>query len=90
MNERNSEVYERLKRNNECRFAQVSQMMNCQHVIQASPQYCSNVSMKLNAKLGGTSCKVADLRPPKPFFNKPTMIIGKDFYKRLQAHSNYI
>jgi eukaryotic translation initiation factor 2C len=88
MNERNSEIYERLKRNNECRFAQVSQMMNYQHVLQASPQYCSNVCMKLNAKLGGTSCKVADVRPPKPFFNKPTMIIGKILYPQTRAHSN--
>ena len=77
MHDRNSEVYERLKRNNECRFGQLSQMLNFTHVMQASPQYCSNVCMKFNAKLGGTSCKVADSRPPKPFFNRPTMILGK-------------
>ena len=35
--------------------------------------------MKLNAKLGGTTSKVADSRPPKPFFTRPTMIIGKYF-----------
>lgn len=74
---RDSFMYERLKKNNECRFAMVSQMLNVAHVVQASPQYCSNVCMKLNAKLGGTSCKVADSRPPKPLFSCPTMIIGK-------------
>ena len=74
---RDSFMYERLKKNNECRFAMVSQMLNVAHVRKASPQYCSNVCMKLNAKLGGTTCKVADLKPPKPFFSRPTMIIGK-------------
>ena len=73
---RDSFMYERLKKNNECRFAMVSQMLNVAHVRKASPQYCSNVCMKLNAKLGGTTCKVADARPPKPFFPRPTMIIG--------------
>lgn len=71
-------MYERLKKSMECRFGMVSQMMNIAHVQKAQAQYCSNVCMKLNAKLGGTSCKVADVRPPKPFFPKPTMIIGKN------------
>jgi len=70
-------MYERLKKNNECRFAMVSQMLNVAHVRKASPQYCSNVCMKLNAKLGGTTSKVADAKPPKPFFPRPTMIIGR-------------
>jgi eukaryotic translation initiation factor 2C len=70
-------MYERLKRNMECRFAMVSQMLNVAHVQKATPQYCSNVCMKFNAKLGGTSCKVADTKPAKPFFSRPTMIIGK-------------
>lgn len=71
-------MYERLKKNMECRFATVSQMLNVAHVKKAQPQYCSNVCMKLNAKLGGASCKVADAKPPKPFFPRPTMIIGKN------------
>lgn len=79
---RDSFTYERLKKNNECRFALVSQMMNVAHVKKAQPQYCSNVCMKFNAKLGGTTCKVADTKPLKPFFRGPTMIIGK-FYAQL-------
>lgn len=31
--------------------------------------------MKVNAKLGGASCKIVSV---KPFFNRPTMIIGAD------------
>lgn len=34
--------------------------------------------MKVNAKLGGTTCKVADSKPPKPFFPRPTMVMGAD------------
>lgn len=34
--------------------------------------------MKVNAKLGGTTCRVADVKPPKPFFTRPTMVIGAD------------
>ncbi|TAQ85545.1 hypothetical protein B7494_g6138 [Chlorociboria aeruginascens] len=40
---RDSFMYERLKKNNECRFGMVSQMMNVAHVERAQPQYCSNV-----------------------------------------------
>ncbi|KUJ10732.1 eukaryotic translation initiation factor-like protein 2C 2 [Mollisia scopiformis] len=72
---RDSWMYERLKRNNECRFAMVSQCVNIAHVQKAQPQYCSNVCMKVNAKLGGTSCKVAATGNP---FKVPTMIIGAD------------
>lgn len=53
-------------------------MLNIAHVAKAQPQYCSNVCMKVNAKLGGTTCKIADTKPPKPFFSRPTMIIGAD------------
>jgi eukaryotic translation initiation factor 2C len=69
-------MYERLKKNMECRWAMVSQMVNIAHVQKAAPQYCSNVCMKLNAKLGGTTCKVADKPGQKPFFPVKTMVIG--------------
>jgi eukaryotic translation initiation factor 2C len=89
MGSRDSFKYERLKRNTECRFAMVSQCkfpsflnltftnfsgVNVAHVVKAQPQYCSNVAMKVNAKLGGTTCKVANA---KNWFTAPTMIIGK-------------
>ncbi|KAG4436130.1 hypothetical protein IFR05_008373, partial [Cadophora sp. M221] len=72
---RDSFMYERLKKNSECRFALMSQCLNVAHVNKAQPQYCSNVCMKVNAKLGGTTSKVVS---PKGFFNRPTMIIGAD------------
>ncbi|KAH7395607.1 eukaryotic translation initiation factor-like protein 2C 2 [Cadophora sp. MPI-SDFR-AT-0126] len=72
---RDSFMYERLKKNSECRFAMMSQCLNVAHVNKAQPQYCSNVCMKVNAKLGGTTSKVVT---PKGFFTRPTMIIGAD------------
>lgn len=75
---RDSFMYERLKKNMECRFAMVSQMLNVAHVKKAQPQYCSNVCMKVNAKLGGTSCKVAETKINRGFFQRPTMILGAD------------
>jgi eukaryotic translation initiation factor 2C len=74
---RDSQMYERLKRNTECRFAMVSQMLNINHVQKASPQYCSNVCMKVNSKLGGTTSKVMLPSGQKAMFPRPTMIIGK-------------
>lgn len=47
------------------------------HVMKANAQYCSNVAMKVNAKLGGTTCKVV-CPPTKPFFKGLTMVIGAD------------
>ncbi|CAK7272864.1 Protein argonaute [Sporothrix epigloea] len=78
---KNSFTYYRLKKSGECRFGMVSQMLNAAHVTKAQPQYCSNVSMKVNAKLGGTTCRVpAETGGPSApaFFNQPTMIIGLD------------
>lgn len=66
--------YERLKRNMDVRLAMVSQMVNCAHVKKAQPQYCANVAMKVNAKLGGATSKLAG----PSFFQAPTMMIGVD------------
>ncbi|RDL32590.1 uncharacterized protein BP5553_09046 [Venustampulla echinocandica] len=76
---RDSFLYQRLKRGLECRFGLVSQMMNIVHVRKAQPQYCSNLCMKVNAKLGGTTCKIiSGPKPDSPAFPRPTMVIGAD------------
>lgn len=67
-------TYERLKKNMEIRFAMLSQMVNCDHVKKCQPQYCSNVAMKVNAKLGGFTSKLAKVQ----FYTVPTMMIGVD------------
>ncbi|TLD33673.1 hypothetical protein PspLS_00928, partial [Pyricularia sp. CBS 133598] len=64
--------YERIKKSADCRYALVTQCMQAAHVRKNQAQYCSNVAMKVNAKLGGQTCKVATA------FKKPTMMIGCD------------
>lgn len=68
-------TYERIKKNMEIRFATLTQMVLAAHVQKNAPQYCSNVAMKVNAKLGGFTNRLA-LR--SPFFTEPTMMIGVD------------
>ncbi|CCU74167.1 argonaute/ago1/eukaryotic translation initiation factor 2c [Blumeria hordei DH14] len=74
---RDSFQYERLKKNNEIRFTTVSQCMNVAHVQKAQPQYCSNIAMKVNAKLGGTTAKAIFPGIPR-IFSSPTLVIGAD------------
>lgn len=53
VNDRNIEVYRRIKKSCDVRFGVPSQVVQSKHVMTASPQYISNVCMKVNAKLGG-------------------------------------
>jgi hypothetical protein len=62
------------------------EVMNIAHVKKAQPQYCSNLCMKVNAKLGGTTCKVVS---PKAFFSRPTMIIGKTTTSHWESQTNF-
>jgi eukaryotic translation initiation factor 2C len=78
---RNQLVYERIKKNMDCRLCLISQNMLADHVRKNNAQYCSNVSMKVNAKLGGSTCRALPVGA-KPgqfsYFNCPTMILGMD------------
>ena len=78
---KNQLVYERIKKNMDCRWCVVSQCLQGLHVKKNQGQYCSNVAMKVNAKLGGVTCKIAgptNNPASPPFFKCPTMIIGLD------------
>ncbi len=76
---KNQLAYERIKKNMDCRFCVVSQCLQGIHVKKNQAQYCSNVAMKVNAKLGGITCKIAGPQEHVlPFFKCPTMIIGLD------------
>jgi eukaryotic translation initiation factor 2C len=79
--DRNSLVYERLKKNFDCRFAIPSQMVQLSHVKKNNPQYHSNVAMKVNAKLGGATCRAWPIGAPNTWtghFRVPTVMIGVD------------
>ena len=73
-------IYDRLKKNSDIRFASLTQMVQAQHVRKAQGQYCSNVCMKVNSKLGGQTSRIAHKGAPNTsaFFKKPTMMIGVD------------
>lgn len=68
-------TYERMKKSMDVRFATLSQMVQSAHVIKCQAQYCSNVAMKVNAKLGGYTSKLTN---SPNFFPAPTMMIGVD------------
>ncbi|KKK16353.1 hypothetical protein P175DRAFT_0477219 [Aspergillus ochraceoroseus IBT 24754] len=75
--DKNSFTYSRIKKSCDCRWGVPSQVLQSAHVAKANPQYVSNVLMKVNAKLGGTTARAipkvneAALRPG-------SMIIGAD------------
>lgn len=78
---KNSEVYNRIKKSCECRYGVVSQVLQSQHVSKCQDQYISNVCMKVNAKLGGSTCRAASTVLAKldpTFLKTPTLIIGAD------------
>ncbi|RAR14259.1 Piwi-domain-containing protein [Stemphylium lycopersici] len=81
VNDRNVDVYRRIKKSCDIRFGVASQVLQAKHVMSASPQYISNVCMKVNAKLGGcTSVAKSQLIPkiaPKSA-SIPTMVVGAD------------
>ena len=78
--------YNRIKKNAECRFGIVSQVMQSAHVKACSLQYVGNVLMKVFAKLGGFAFRAnpnQNVRPgPKPedvrLLPPNSMIIGAD------------
>ena len=72
---KNAEAYQRVKKSLDCRFGVYSQCVQASNVVKNQGQYISNVLMKFNCKLGGTTCTV---KAAKPFFSVPTMIIGAD------------
>ncbi|KAK4653662.1 Protein argonaute [Podospora pseudocomata] len=87
--------YERLKRSSDCRYAMPTQMLNLQQVRKGQAQYCSNVCLKVNAKLGGCTAvavKTQAGQPLKPnsvaphFDNTPTMFIGADVSHGAAGH----
>jgi eukaryotic translation initiation factor 2C len=77
LRERGSNNYERLKKNADCRFAVLTQCVASGHVMKNQSQYHSNLSMKVNAKLGGTTSRIATT---KPHFKSPgrTIVFGVD------------
>ena len=64
---RNPDMYNRIKKSADCRYGVVSQCIQGVQVSKNSPQYHSNVCMKFNAKLGGTTSRVSMVK----FYSDP-------------------
>lgn len=82
VNDRNVDVYRRIKKSCDIRFGVASQVLQAKHVMSASPQYISNVCMKVNAKLGGATCVAESALIPRiaklNAYNTNTMVVGAD------------
>ncbi|KAI9710577.1 MAG: hypothetical protein M1820_002713 [Bogoriella megaspora] len=78
--DKNSDVYNRIKKSCECRYGVVSQVMQAAHVMKCQAQYISNVCMKFNGKLGGFTARAQGPKNHQQFgsYDKPTLIIGAD------------
>lgn len=52
------DYYSQIKSAADCVYGVVSQCVQSSHVMKCNPQYLSNVCMKVNAKLGGTTSQI--------------------------------
>jgi len=82
VNDRNVDVYRRIKKSCDCRYGVASQVVQSRHAATAQGQYLSNVAMKVNAKLGGSTSWARSLTIPKLASKEsqmtPTMIVAAD------------
>lgn len=76
------ELYRRIKKSCDCRYGVPSQVLQSRHVEKAQAQYCSNVALKVNAKLGGSTSRTSSKILPKLTApntqHKITAIMGAD------------
>ncbi|KAL2842342.1 Piwi domain-containing protein [Aspergillus pseudoustus] len=75
--DKNSFTYSRIKKSCDCRWGVPSQVLQAGHVAKNNPQYISNVLMKVNAKLGGTTARAVP-KVSEATLRKQSMIIGAD------------
>ncbi|KAF9927987.1 hypothetical protein BGZ67_007217, partial [Mortierella alpina] len=67
-------LYAEIKRVTDTVLGSASQCMQSIHTVQPKPQYCANLCLKINAKLGGLNWKLTT-----PFMtDKPTILFGAD------------
>ncbi|KAK0345141.1 Protein argonaute [Friedmanniomyces endolithicus] len=78
--DKDSNTYGRIKRSGECRYGVVSQCMQYAHVQKCQGQYISNVCMKVNAKLGGSTARAIGPKSTgaSGLFTVSTMVLGAD------------
>ena len=75
--ERSKHLYPEIKRVGDNVLGIATQCVQSKHVQLAKPQVCSNISLKINAKLGGIN-HVIDSSVKSPVFREPAIIFGAD------------
>ena len=85
---RSAEVYKRIKKNCECRFGVMSQCVLAANVLKNQAQYHSNVCMKFNAKLGGTTCRIKLVSNRHTFAGDDTNSSAAECFQSFQS-ANY-
>jgi len=78
LQQKSAQPYNDIKSFCDTKIGMVSQCLQSRHVQQAKPQYCSNVAMKVNAKLGGSNHWISPADTPFGKGSKPTILIGAD------------
>ena len=69
-------LYAEIKRVGETVIGIATQCVQGKHTRNPNPQYCANVTLKINAKLGGTNVRI---QGGMPFVSeRPTMVVGCD------------
>ena len=74
---KDKELYSEIKRVGDNVLGIQTQCVQSKLVQQAKPQVCTNISLKINSKLGGVN-HVIDPRVKSPVFREPVIIFGAD------------
>ncbi|KAJ3011116.1 hypothetical protein HKX48_007014 [Thoreauomyces humboldtii] len=70
-------LYAEIKRIADTVIGIPTQCMQAKHITAAKKQYCANVCLKLNVKLGGMNCYLANKQLPF-ISDKPSIVFGAD------------
>ncbi|RKP24709.1 Piwi domain-containing protein [Syncephalis pseudoplumigaleata] len=72
-----TDLYGSIKRIAETKLGILTQGMRSPHLFRPNAQYCGNMSLKVNKKLGGTNSKLVDRSIPV-ITSEPTIVMGAD------------
>jgi eukaryotic translation initiation factor 2C len=70
-------LYAEIKRVTDTVIGVASQCVQSRHMMQAKKQYCANLCLKINVKLGGMNSFISPSQIPF-ISDKPTILMGAD------------
>ena len=71
-------MYESVKQTGDVKLGIPTQCIRVSRALDPKPQVCSNIALKINAKLGGVNHVVSPQKEVAPLFVKPVIIFGAD------------